>query len=59
MVYQFQLPSIIYFQEPVLVTIIMKVVMTEDALWMVLLFLLSNGERKIETDTYQRTVNHI
>ena len=33
MVYQFQLPSIIYFQEPVLVTIIMKVVMTEDALW--------------------------
>lgn len=59
MVYQFQLLSIIYFQEPVFVTIIMKVVMTEDALWMVLLFLLSNGERKIETDTYQRTVNHI
>ena len=59
MVYQFQLPSIIYFQEPVLVTIIMKVAMTEDALWIVLLFLLSNGERKIETDTYQRTVNHI
>lgn len=30
----------------------MKVAMTEDALWMVLLFLSSNGERKIETDTY-------